>query len=203
MNTTKLSATSPGLDIMLEGLKTNPTTELDQESDTVRFLRIYDEYMNHVYRYINYRVMNSGVAAELTSSVFEKALAAFDTYRKEKAAPQTWLITIARNTVIDYVRQRTKRNIVSLDQALGIESGDPSPEEAMEIKEEREKLSICLSLLPAREQEIISLKFGAELNNRKIASTLRLSSNNVGIILFRAINKLRDCFFKEVKRVNA
>jgi RNA polymerase sigma factor (sigma-70 family) len=187
---------------MLEGSRINQTMELEQESGTVRFLRIYDEYMSYIYRYINYRVMNPSVAADLTSAVFEKALGAFGSYNKEKAAPQTWLITIARNTVIDYIRQKGKRNIVSLEHALEIESGDPLPEEAAENKEEREKLSICLSLLPEREKEIVSLKFGSELNNRRIADVLGLSSNNVGTILFRAISKLRDCFFKEVNRAS-
>jgi RNA polymerase sigma factor (sigma-70 family) len=197
MNATTQSTIYPGLDSMLEGSRTNQAMELEPESDTVRFLRIYDEHMNYVYRYINFRVMNPSVAADLTSTVFEKALAAFESYRKEKAAPQTWLITIARNTVTDYLRQRSQRNTVSLELALEVKCNDPTPEEQLEKKEEREKLNICLSLLPTREQEIISLKFGAELNNRRIASVLRLSSYNVGTILFRAISKLRDCFFKE------
>jgi RNA polymerase sigma factor (sigma-70 family) len=201
MNAIRQSTIYPGLESMLDGSRINQTMELEQESGTVRFLRIYDEHMNYIYRYINYRVMDPAVAADLTSAVFEKALSAFTTYNKEKAAPQTWLIAIARNTVIDYIRQKSKRNTVSLDHALKIESDDPSPEESMEIKEEREKLSICLSLLPDREKEIVSLKFGAELNNRRIADVLGLSSNNIGTILFRAIGKLRDCFFKEVKRV--
>jgi RNA polymerase sigma factor (sigma-70 family) len=183
---------------MLEGSRINQTMELERESDTTRFLRIYDEYMNYIYRYINYRVMNPNIAADLTSAVFEKALGAFASYNRDKAAPQTWLVTIARNTVIDYLRQKTKRTIVSLEDALEIESADPLPEEAAEKREEREKLGICISLLPDREKEIVSLKFGAELNNRRIADVLGLSSNNVGTILFRAIHRLKECFFKEL-----
>ena len=158
------------------------------------FTALYEEHMTYVFRYINYRVGNRNEAEDLTSLVFEKALAAFHKYDKEKAAPQTWLLTIARNTVTDYFRKSSKRNTMPLENAVGIESADPSPQEETEQKEEYERLRLCLAILPQREQEIISLKFGAELNNRQIASVLSLSENNVGTILFRAICKLRNCF---------
>ena len=150
--------------------------------------------MNYVFRYINYRVGNRSEAEDLTSVVFEKALAAFHRYDRKKAAPQTWLLTIARNTVTDYFRKSSKRNTLPLESAAGIESADPSPQEETERREEYQQLRVCLAALAQREQEIISLKFGAELNNRQIASVLGLSENNVGTMLFRAVSKLRNCF---------
>jgi RNA polymerase sigma-70 factor, ECF subfamily len=55
-------------------------------------------------------------------------------------------------------------------------------------------LQSCLAELSHSEQEIISLKFGAEMTNRQIAKTLSLSESNVGIIIYRAVRKLRDGF---------
>ena len=46
--------------------------------------------------------------------------------------------------------------------------------------------------LPARDQEIIALKFAGELSNREIAQATGLSESNVGVILFRSIRKIRD-----------
>jgi RNA polymerase sigma factor (sigma-70 family) len=165
------------------------------KTDAVRtFGQIYDDHLSCVYRYINYRVGDAATAADLTSTVFEKALAAFKGYSREKASPQTWLIAIARNTVTDYLRRLAARKTIPLDSALAVESADPSPQDAAELGEEREVLRICFSLLQQREQEVVSLKFGAGFNNRNIASLLALSDNNVGAILFRTIRKLRQCF---------
>ncbi len=150
--------------------------------------------MAYVFRYISYRVGNRNEAEDLTSAVFEKALSAFHRYDSRKAAPQTWLLTIARNTVTDHLRKSSKRKTMPLDNAIGVESTDPPPSEQTESREEYERLQLCLAVLPQREQEIISLKFGGELNNRQIASAIGLSENNVGTILFRAICKLRNCF---------
>jgi RNA polymerase sigma factor (sigma-70 family) len=174
--------------------KTVADSNIGQQAGISGFTALYEEHMAYVFRYINYRVGNRNEAEDLTSVVFEKALAAFDRYDRRKSAPQTWLLTIARNTVTDHLRKSSRRKNMPLDDAVGVKSLDPSPPEETERQEEYQRLQFCLAALPQREQEIISLKFGAELNNRQIASAVGLSENNVGTILFRAIGKLRNCF---------
>jgi RNA polymerase sigma-70 factor (ECF subfamily) len=49
----------------------------------------------------------------------------------------------------------------------------------------------CINQLPERERDIVTLKYGADLNNRQIACLLQLSESNVGTILHRTIKKLR------------
>jgi len=158
------------------------------------FAELYDEYLDKVYRYIQYRVNNMHLAEDLTSSVFEKALANFEKYSSDKASFSTWIFAIARNTVIDYYRVDGKRHTVPVEEAADKPSGDLSPEEEFEKKEEVRRLRTCLAQLPDEEQEIIRLKFGAELNNRQIAKILGMSESNVGTRLYRAVKKLRDGF---------
>lgn len=163
------------------------------ETGMSSFAQLYEEYLPYVFRYVSFRVGNHAIAEELTSAIFEKAIAAFHRYDREKAEPQTWLIAIARNTIIDYFRQSSKRNTVPLDNAIGVASTDPLPQEEVERKEEQQRLRFCMGALAQREQEIVSMKFGAEFTNRRIASVLGLSENNVGTILYRAVCKLRTC----------
>ncbi len=59
----------------------------------------------------------------------------------------------------------------------------------------REELSTVTRLLkdfPQREQDIVSLKFDAELTNGQIAHIMGLSEPNVRVILFRTLRKLRE-----------
>ncbi len=56
------------------------------------------------------------------------------------------------------------------------------------------RLRVCLASLPEADRELISLKFGAELNNREIARLTGLSESNVGTKLCRLVKKLRDRF---------
>ncbi len=169
------------------------TVKQDKSSGDA-FAQLYDEYLDKVYRYIQYRVNNMHLAEDLTSSVFEKALANFARYSSDKASFSTWIFAIARNTVIDYYRVDGKRHTVPVEEAVDKPSGDLSPEEEFEKKEEVRKLRMCLAQLPNEEHEIIRLKFGAELNNRQIAKILGLSESNVGTRLYRAVRKLREGF---------
>ena len=180
--------------VILNREKSVTDSNMAQRIGIIGFSALYEEHMAYVFRYINYRIGNRNEAEDLTSVVFAKALAAFHKYDSNKSAPQTWLLAIARNTVTDYLRKSSKMKNMPLDNAVGVESADPSPPEETERREEYKRLQFCLAALPQREQEIISLKFGAELNNRQIASVIGLSENNVGTIVFRAICKLRNCF---------
>jgi len=163
-----------------------------QESQRETFARLYDEYMPKVYRYIYYRVNDTPVCEDLTSSVFEKALVNFGRYSSDKASFSTWLFSIARNVLIDHYRAR--RPAAPLEAAADVPSQAPSPWETAERREEMRRLNQCLAALAAEDQEIVRLKFAGELNNRQIARITGLSESNVGTRLFRAIRKLRASF---------
>ena len=158
------------------------------------FAQLYDEYLDKVFRYVQFRVNNVQLAEDLTSTVFEKALANFSKYSNDKASFSTWIFSIARNLVIDHYRVDRKRQTVPLEKVTNRSSSTLSPEEELERKDKRERLQVCLAELSQDEQEIIRLKFAAELNNRQIGKILGLSESNVGTKLYRALRKMRDSF---------
>ena len=168
------------------------TTERSNSKE--RFARLYDDFMPKVFRYVICRVNNRLTAEDLTSTVFEKALNNFERYSEDKAAFSSWIFSITRNTIIDYYRTNSKRQIVSLDEAPDVPSGQLSSQEDVENEAEKKCLRDCLAKLPEKDQEIIRLKFYAELDNRQIARMLGLSESNVGVKLFRAIKRLRADF---------
>ncbi len=45
--------------------------------------------------------------------------------------------------------------------------------------------------LPERDQEVLALKFGADLANQEIAQMMGLKPTHVGVLLHRAVRKLR------------
>ena len=53
----------------------------------------------------------------------------------------------------------------------------------MEKQSEKECLLKCLSKLGDQDQEIVRLKFAAEMTNRQISKMLELSESNVGVAL--------------------
>jgi RNA polymerase sigma-70 factor (ECF subfamily) len=164
------------------------------KSTAEAFAEFYNIYLPKIFRYICYKVSDTHLAEDLTSTVFEKALTNFKSYHSEQAKFSTWLFRIARNTLIDHFRVSGKRKTVPLGEIDNEPKSTDTPEQAFLEKEETQILRQCVSKLSPKEQEIISLKFGAEMNNRQIAGLLGLSDSNVGVILYRAVRKLRADF---------
>lgn len=67
------------------------------------------------------------------------------------------------------------------------------PAEALARGEVREKLAECLEDLPDRQRQVFLLREVEELDTGEICKILELTANNLGVILYRARNRLREC----------
>ena len=66
-----------------------------------------------------------------------------------------------------------------------------TPFEQLSAQERTSCLLRALKKLEKREQDLLTLKFYSQLNNRQIAQMTGLSESNVGTLLHRALGKLR------------
>lgn len=149
---------------------------------------LYELELPRIYNFFRYRVGEGPEAEDLTSITFEKAWRARHRYRRDLASFRTWLFAIARNVAIDHFRQM--RDHAPLEEAEG-QPGGETPEDAAIRRSDVARLSHLLSLLPERERELLSLKYGAGLTNRAIARMTGLSESNVGTIVHRTVALLR------------
>jgi RNA polymerase sigma factor (sigma-70 family) len=157
-------------------------------SESINWKAIYDHLLPRVFHFFCYKTGDKLVAEELTAITFEKAWGSRENYRKDVGAFQFWLLGIAQKVAADHFRRR--RHEVPLD-TVDLPSHQ-NVEKEFESQMDFERLSSMLDTLPDRERLLISLKYGAELNNREIAKQTGLSESNVGTILFRVVAKLRE-----------
>jgi RNA polymerase sigma factor (sigma-70 family) len=155
------------------------------------FAAIYDHYFPRIYTYVSYRVRDASTADDLTATIFERALAKIGTYRPDGAPFAVWLFAIARNAVNDHLRAQARQRWLSLDAIHDWVSGERPPEEVVIAGEARDALLAAVARLSERERDLLALKFGAQLTNRRIAALTGLSESNVGVILYRAVARLR------------
>jgi RNA polymerase sigma factor (sigma-70 family) len=159
--------------------------------DPAAFAVIYDYYFGPVYTYVRYRLPDPVQADDVTAQVFERVLATLTLYEPERGAFAVWLFTIARNTVTDHLRKLRRRCWLSFDQLHDYACNGAQPEETVIQREEQQRLLAALAQLPDRERDLLALKFAGQLTNRRIATLTGLSESNVGVILFRALRRLR------------
>jgi RNA polymerase sigma-70 factor (ECF subfamily) len=153
----------------------------------------YVEYRSAVYRYVRFRVATRETAEDVTSIVFMKALRSFDRYDARKASPKTWLLRIARNAVTDHLRSLKRRGSlhVSLDRIPDLVADVPSHEERVIRQERIQRLLNGSQTLRKADQEILTLRYGAGLDNAEIAEHLDISNNAVAVRLHRALKRLK------------
>lgn len=162
-------------------------------ADARDFVAFYDEFMPQVYRYVQYRVADAATAEDLTASIFEKALRAWHSRRKQDSAGP-WVLRIARNAVVSHYRRRGRCREVPLENdsdGLELMGAGPGPEKSVLDAERWAQIRQGLHTLSRREQDIIALKFGSGLTNRAIAPMVGLTENHVAVVLHRAMHKLR------------
>lgn len=155
------------------------------------FAQRYQEFFPRVFAYVYGRVQNVQVAEDLVAEVFERAFVKAHSLRNEEAFA-TWLFTIARNVVTSHGRKRAREAVVDPDVLRAIVGTGISVENEILVREEVSALVECLKKFPQREQDIIALKFDAELTNGQIARIMGLSEANVRVIIFRTLRKLRE-----------
>ena len=162
-----------------------------QDNDNDAFAELYKNYFPRIYNYVQYRVADFHTAEDLTSQIFEKMVAKFKYYQPEKAVFSVWLFSIARNTITDYYRSQMRSNCTSLEMTLEIATSDLDPSDIAAFNEKKQYLLKALASLSYREREIIALKFWSGCANRDIAKIIDVSESNTGVILFRAMKRLR------------
>jgi RNA polymerase sigma-70 factor, ECF subfamily len=150
---------------------------------------VFTEQLPRVYNYFGYRLDNEADIQELTARTFEKAWRARDRYRRELAGFATWLLRIAHNVAIDHLRLARDHAPLEAAEELAAEGG---PEREQETDSDVARLRALIPTLPAREQELIALKYGAGASHKEIAGVTGLSESNVGTILHRTVQQLRE-----------
>lgn len=167
-----------------------PTALTDEQ-----FTQLYGERLDAVFNYCYFRVGEHQLAEDLTAEIFEQVWRDRRQYDPERASLATWLFAIARHRVVDAQRRRGRSVLVGLDGDHA--DGSPLPEEQVALDERLSRLRQHVRELPEQQQELIALKFGAGLTNRRIGVLLGKSDSAVGSALHRVMQKLRQQWEEE------
>jgi RNA polymerase sigma-70 factor (ECF subfamily) len=136
-----------------------------------------------------YKTGDECLAEELAAATFEKAWQSRGKYQSQLGAYRFYLFGIAKKVAADYYRkQRPAARLEDVDSL----PDHHSLEDQVEQRLNRQRLARLVSGLTERERDLISLKYGAEMNNREIAQFTGLSESNVGTVLYRVVLKLRQ-----------
>jgi RNA polymerase sigma-70 factor (ECF subfamily) len=157
------------------------------QRDPRAFAPLYERYADPIYRYCHRRLGDPEAAADATSKVFIRALAALPRYRH--GSFRSWLFAIAHNTVVD--GWRTARSETPLAATIGHADPSPSPEEEFLRADAGREIRALLATLPADQRHVVELRL-AGLSNQEIAAALGRSVGAAKMLQARALTRLRS-----------
>jgi len=157
--------------------------------DQSAFAELYDQHVVRIYRHIFYLVGDSREAEDLTAQTFLKAWEAIDRYKERGAPFVAWLLRIAHNLTVSYLR--SKREHSALDEGFVDSKRAGNPEESLEQANDERSVRDAVLRLRDEQRQVIMLRFVEEMDYREVAAVIGKSVPAVRVIQHRALGNLR------------
>lgn len=161
-----------------------------REGDGAAFAQLYDRYVERVYRFILYRVGgDQALAEDITSEVFLRALRKIKGFTWQGRDLGAWLLTIARNLVLDHFKSGKVRL-----EILGAEGDErdrvvDAEDEALS-KVSQQALYRAISRLGSEQQEVIYWRFMQGYSVAESAAAMGKSEGAIKALQYRAVKAL-------------
>jgi RNA polymerase sigma-70 factor (ECF subfamily) len=161
-----------------------------------RIKQIMDSYQKPLVAYADGILHDVDAARDVVQEAFIRLVRT--EAREEVHAPKTWLYRTSRNLAIDRLRKAGRMIPLEGDgRETAATARAESPLAHASHKDDSAYLLALVGRLPARQQELLRLRYQGELSYRRMSEVTGLSVSNVGYLLHQAIQQLRKMFAAE------
>ncbi|MBS6644815.1 MAG: RNA polymerase sigma factor [Clostridiaceae bacterium] len=154
---------------------------------------IYEAYLPAVYSSVNAVLHNEESAQDVTADFFIKLWDIAGQYR-QGGKHKAWMLTIARNMAVDYLRKYRREQLVDeIPESAGIPQDFNAQEELIcsELT-----LKQALETLEEEEKQIVSLKIMGELTFKEISRIMKKPLGTIAWKYRAALGKLKRCRYE-------
>lgn len=151
---------------------------------------IYTQYCDKVFGFVRSKIYNQTEAEDIVQTVFLKVYSNLDQYDETKASLSTWIYTITRNTVYDYLKE--KRDHPVLELIDNTPDSAEEPDDSLLNQEALEELACALEKLPQNQRDIIILLYYKNLGKRKVAEMFGMTYGQLRYLHDKAMKRLGE-----------
>lgn len=172
--------------------KTHPASEMEAVRETWRnpkaFGKLYKLYVHRIFGYLFCKIQNVQEAEDVTAQTFLAAFESFDSLRDENHF-SSWLFTIARHKAMDHFRSR--KIIEPLQEEMMTSKEGDALSRAIRSEQAR-AVSGLIQGLSEEDQELLRLRFVAELSFPEIARIVHKNTEAVKKSTYRLLTRLKE-----------
>jgi RNA polymerase sigma-70 factor (ECF subfamily) len=166
------------------------------KTDEQAFEILYNHYFSRIYAFVFKRTGHHEITEDIVSLTFMKVFTNIKKYQHQGYSFGAWVYRIANNNLIDHYRKAGRKKEVDIEAIAEPKSQEGGPEFEAGRAQDRIFVHSILKKMSTKDQEVLHLKFFAELSNVEIAQTLNISANNAGVIIHRALKKFDQLYKK-------
>jgi len=164
-----------------------------QKRDPEALGELYDRYGRMVFGLILRMVRDRGLAEDLVQETFLRVWNRVSGFDSARGAVGPWLLAVARNRAIDYLRYQGRRGESSIELNetehpslfAGISADPPSFDTARDVKR-------ALGELTPQQREAIELAYFAGMSQTEIAERMGQPLGTVKTWMRRALQQMRE-----------
>ena len=163
-----------------------------QRRDPQALAELYDRYGQMVFRLILRMVRDRGAAEDLVQETFLRVWNRIGGFDSERGAVGPWLLAVARNRAIDYLRSREHRggSTVDLNESEHPElfAGLPAEVENFDLVRQVKR---ALDRLDSQERQAIEMAYFEGMSQSEIAARMGQPLGTVKTWTRRALQQMR------------
>ena len=151
---------------------------------------LYDRFGRVAYGLALRVLRDRALAEDAVQEAFLAVWRAADAYRRERAKPATWILTLVHRRAVDLVRREDRRRADALAQP-GEPSGENVAEEA-ELRDRRSTVQAALRELPEDQRQALELAYYGGYTQSELAERLGVPLGTVKSRMFAGLMRLRE-----------
>lgn len=167
-----------------------------KEGDIARMGLLFERYHRELFGFLYHMSSNPDASEDMVQTVFYRMLKYRHTFTGEGEF-RTWMYHLARNVLVDLVKQ-TRRSAQHHDvQAYADRIGGGTlADESLQKEQEVTQLHEALARLSADHREVLVMSRYQELKYEEIARILNTTEGAVKVRVHRAMNELKKIYLK-------
>jgi RNA polymerase sigma-70 factor (ECF subfamily) len=164
------------------------------DGDGSAFELLYQRYARSVFGLALRRLGDRGRAEDAVQETFASIWRSARSYKPERGPGAPWLYTVARNAIVDRLRQRTE----PATQVPDSPTADPGPEDRAETDWVAWRVHRALEELPDSERRVIELAYWGEMSQSEVSEFLGIPLGTVKTRTRSGLSRLADLLEEEL-----
>ncbi len=161
-----------------------------QKGDIDAFAKLYDHYVQRIYRYVFFKVENEA-AQDITETVFLKSWEHLRKYRRKPGSSfSAWIYRIAHNLIADH--HRMKKETAMIDPRIADTKKESNPELVAEQSISQRAVRSALKRMKQSHRDVLTLYYLNDLDHSEISKVLKKSEGSLRVLKYRALSEMKN-----------